>query len=69
MKLHVTISKTSDGLSDYIQLMSDDAVTVNVVLVADKIEVQDARESAPAEPKVCACCKRVVCLCRQIFGR
>jgi len=46
MKLHVTISKTSDGASDYIQIISNDAVTVNVVLVADKIEVQDAREPA-----------------------
>ena len=43
MKLTVTITKTSDGLRDYIQVMSDDMVSVNVVLVADEIRVEDHR--------------------------
>lgn len=43
MKLNVTVTKTSDGSREYIQIMSDDMITVNVVLVADEIEVKDAR--------------------------
>jgi len=43
MKLDVTITKTRDGLADYIQIMSDDAVSVNIVLVAEKINVKDHR--------------------------
>ncbi len=43
MKLNVTITKTSNGDKDYIQIMSDDYVTVNVVLVADEIKVDDKR--------------------------
>jgi len=46
MNINVTVSKTSDGLRDYVQLISDDAVTVNVVLVADRVSVRDSR---PAE--------------------
>lgn len=43
MRLKITISKTSDGRQDYLQVMSDDMISVNVVLVAEKIEVSDAR--------------------------
>lgn len=43
-KLRVTITKTSDGLADYIQIMSADTMSVNVVLIAGKIEVQDNRD-------------------------
>ena len=43
-KLNVTITETSDGLAEYIQIMSADLVSVNIVLIAGKIEVQDARE-------------------------
>lgn len=43
LKFNVTITKTSDGTQEYIQIMSDDLTTVNVVLIADEIEVQDAR--------------------------
>jgi len=43
-KLRVTITKTSNGLADYIQIMSVDTVSVNVVLIAGKIEVQDNRD-------------------------
>jgi len=43
-QLTVTITKTSNGLMDYIQIMSDDSVSVNIVLIADKITVVDHRE-------------------------
>lgn len=46
MKLNVTISKTSDGKDDYMQIMSEDMITTNIVLVAKKIEVEDAREGS-----------------------
>ena len=51
-RLNVTITKTSDGRSDYIQVMSHDMTTVNVVLIADEIKVEDFREgSADGEKK------------------
>jgi len=43
MKLNVTITKTSIGTADYIQIMSDDTVSVNIVLVAEEIKVADHR--------------------------
>lgn len=46
MKLNVTITKTSDGRSEYIQIMSNDQMTVNVVLIADKIEITDTRKAS-----------------------
>lgn len=42
-KLTVTITKTRDGLSEYVQIMSEDQTTVNVVLIADRIELHDGR--------------------------
>ena len=44
MILNVTVTKTANGLQDYIQIMSDDMITVNVVLVADAIKVEDHRK-------------------------
>jgi len=44
LKLTITISKTSDGKRDYLQIMSDDAFSVNVVFVAEKIVVKDVRK-------------------------
>lgn len=41
--VRVTITKTADGKREYIQLMSADQVSVNVVVVATKLEVQDSR--------------------------
>jgi len=41
--LRVTITKTADGDGEYIQIMSGDCISVNVVLVADVIEVKDTR--------------------------
>jgi len=43
MKLTATVTKTSNGLLDYIQIMSDDMISVNVVLVAEEILVDDHR--------------------------
>lgn len=42
--LTVVISKTADGKSDYMQIMSRDMISTNIVLVAPKIEVEDARK-------------------------
>ncbi len=42
--LNVTITKTQDGLLDYIQIMSEDNVAVNIVLVAEIIAVEDPRK-------------------------
>lgn len=43
MDLNVTLSKTRRGDQDYLQIMSEDMVSVNIVLVADKIKVDDKR--------------------------
>lgn len=43
-KLTVTVTKTSQGDQDYIQIMSSDMFSINVVLIADKIEVLDKRD-------------------------
>lgn len=42
-KLTITVTKTSDGMAEYVQVMSDDQFAVNVVLIADKIEIRDSR--------------------------
>lgn len=44
MDLKVTITKTANGLQDYIQIMSDDLMTTNIVLIADQIVVEDHRD-------------------------
>lgn len=49
MKLDVTITKTSIGESDYIQIISRDQVTVNIVFVAEEINVKDHRKKAKNE--------------------
>lgn len=43
MKLNITVTRTADAQQDYLQIMSDDMVSVNVVLVAESIEVRDRR--------------------------
>ena len=43
MTLNVTLSQTSRGDQDYLQVMDDDQVSVNVVLIADQITVRDVR--------------------------
>ena len=44
-KLTVTITKklTGTGSAEHIQILSKDEISVNVVLMADKIEVKDSR--------------------------
>ncbi len=41
--LKLTLSKTRDGQHDYLQVVSADQFALNLVLVADKIEVDDRR--------------------------
>lgn len=41
-KLDVRVQKARNG-KDYLQIMSEDMVAVNIVLIADKIEVKDQR--------------------------
>lgn len=45
-KIRVQISKTADGKGDYMQAMSEDATTINVVLVASEIILKDDRPGA-----------------------
>jgi hypothetical protein len=40
----ITISKTATGEGEYLQVISDDLTSVNVVIIADKFEIKDARE-------------------------
>lgn len=40
--LRITVQKARDG-QDYVQIMSSDQTSVNIVLVAPKIEVKDQR--------------------------
>lgn len=46
--LNVTITKTRDGHNEYIQIISADQITVNVVVVAGRIVVQDMRPKKKA---------------------
>ncbi len=43
-KLNVTITKTADGKRDYVQIMSEDMLSINVVFIADYIKLQDHRD-------------------------
>ena len=45
MELNVTVTKTANGMADYLQVMSEDQISVNIVLVAEKIEIKDHRKS------------------------
>jgi hypothetical protein len=49
-KLKLTVTKTSDGANEYVQIMSADQFSVNIVLIAEHIEILDARP-APAPEK------------------
>ena len=42
-KIQIEISKTADGKHDYVQIRSPAAAPVNIVLIAQKITVQDHR--------------------------
>jgi len=41
-KLNISLQKARDG-RDYVQIMSEDMVAINIVLIANKIEVKDQR--------------------------
>lgn len=43
-KLTVTITKTADGKRDYVQIMSEDMLSINTVFIADYIKLQDHRD-------------------------
>lgn len=43
-KLIVTVTKTADGQQEYVQVMSSDQLTVNVVLIAKSIDIRDGRK-------------------------
>lgn len=43
-KLTVTINPTADGTGAYMQIMSGDMFTVNIVLIAGEIEIKDTRK-------------------------
>lgn len=49
--LRVTITPTADGQGEYIQVMSEDQLTVNVVLVAHRINLIDTRGAPPRRPR------------------
>lgn len=50
MNLKVTVTKTADGKFNYIQVMSEDQLRVNVVMVAEQIEVLDLRPNGGKKP-------------------
>lgn len=43
MKLTITVTKTINGKQEYLQIMSDDMFSINVVLIADQITIEDMR--------------------------
>lgn len=45
MKLTITVTKTSDGLREYVQIMSEDMISINIVLIAEKMEIEDYRKA------------------------
>lgn len=46
MRLSITLSRTRQGDQDYLQVLSDDQTSINLVLIADEITVHDARTPA-----------------------
>ena len=50
--LEVELSRTSTGEHDYVQIRSPAAMPVNIVLIARRIMVTDARPIKAAEPVV-----------------
>lgn len=43
-KLTIQVTKTADGNRDYVQIMSSDMFSINVVLIAAEIELEDLRD-------------------------
>ena len=42
-KLRIQLSKTVTGGNDYVQILSEDGWSVNIVLIAPEIEIEDKR--------------------------
>ena len=42
-ELTITVTKTADGKSEYLQILSYAGIPVNIVLIANKIIIQDKR--------------------------
>ena len=42
-KLTITVTRTADGSAQYVQIASPAAMPVNIVLIADEIEIKDRR--------------------------
>ena len=42
-ELNITLSRTADGSGTYVQIMSEDMLSVNVVLVAKEVVLDDIR--------------------------
>lgn len=51
-KLTITISPTADGEHVYVQIASPAAAPVNIVLIAEVVEVNDSRAKATRETPV-----------------
>ncbi len=47
--IKITVTKTANGQHDYVQIISDDQFSLNIVLIAEKIVVEDCRQ--PEKPK------------------
>ena len=45
-KLTITVTKTADGRYEYIQIASPAAMPVNIVLIADQVEIEDHRPAS-----------------------
>ena len=44
-KLTIQVTETADGGGEYVQIMSGDMTTINVVLIAGEIEIRDDRKA------------------------
>jgi len=49
-QLEIEISKTANGKADYVQIRTPAAVPVNIVLIARRIVVKDARAQEERAP-------------------
>ncbi len=41
--IQITISRTADGSADYMQIISADQFSLNIVLISSRISIRDAR--------------------------
>ena len=48
-KLNITITKTADGAREYIQILSEEQISINVVFVARSIDLKDHRDETEEE--------------------